>query len=186
LLARIWTFLINCWLWAAHLLHGGRQDNSLIFEQKNIKQMILNLSTLPKIRHTVCQLSRCVSTRLQLYLYRLCLHVSHRNTRVNGANFVVNRNKTRVNTLKYGTPFKRDYTALFSVGADDLSTQSKLQTLNLSNKKSRSSITENKNCNWWCWKLTLLKEMKVGSGWSVWNKYKGIGTVNILWYFVMH
>jgi len=47
--------------------------------------------------HTVCQLSG-VSTRFQMY--RPCLHVANRNARVNGANFAVNRHKTRVNTLK--------------------------------------------------------------------------------------
>jgi len=45
---------------------------------------------LPKIRHNLCQ----------LYLSRACLHVAYRNTRANGANFVVNHHKTRVNTLK--------------------------------------------------------------------------------------
>jgi len=51
-------------------------------------------TSLMKIWHTVCQLSG-VSARFQVY--RPCLHVAHRNTRVNGANFILNRN---VNTLK--------------------------------------------------------------------------------------
>jgi len=43
--------------------------------------------TLPKIRPTVCQLSGA-STWFQVYCPRL--HVAHRNTRVNGANFIAN------------------------------------------------------------------------------------------------
>jgi len=33
-------------------------------------------------------------------MYRPCLQVAHQNERVNGANFIVNRHKTGVNTLK--------------------------------------------------------------------------------------
>jgi len=65
---------------------------------------------LPKIRHTLCQLSG-VSTCFQVY--RPCLHVAHQNRCVNGANFDLNRHKTHVNR---STPFKRANTALFWVG----------------------------------------------------------------------
>jgi len=49
---------------------------------------------LAKLRHTVCQLSG-ISTCCQVYLpafylSRTCLYMAHRNTRANGANFVVN------------------------------------------------------------------------------------------------
>jgi len=39
-----------------------------------------------------------VSTRFQLY--QPCLHMAHRKTNANGANFVINCHKTRANTLK--------------------------------------------------------------------------------------
>jgi len=65
--------------------------------------------SLPKIKHTVCQLSG-VSIRFQVY--GLCLHVAHRNTRVKGENFVINCHQTHVNTLK---SLKRAYTALVMV-----------------------------------------------------------------------
>jgi len=70
---------------------------------RNLKASI----TLPKI----CQLSWV--THFQVY--RPCLQVAHWNTHVNGANFVVNRHKTLVNTLKSQyTPFKLLYTAFLS------------------------------------------------------------------------
>jgi len=49
----------------------------------------------PKIRHTVCQLS---GVSIWFHTYHPCLHLVDRNTRVYGANFIVNRHKTRVNT----------------------------------------------------------------------------------------
>jgi len=57
----------------------------------------LQYKSLSKIRHTVCQISG-VYTRFQVY--HPCLHVAHRNSCVNGANFVINHYKTCVNTLK--------------------------------------------------------------------------------------
>jgi len=41
---------------------------------------------------------RYIHTRFQVY--RPCPHVAHQNTRVNGANFVVNSHEARVNTLE--------------------------------------------------------------------------------------
>jgi len=64
--------------------------------------------SLPKIRHTVCQLSG-VSTRFQVNCPGL--HVAHWNTRGNSVNFVVNCHKTHINTLK--SSFKCACTALF-------------------------------------------------------------------------
>jgi len=60
-------------------------------------QLPVYLTALPKIRRTICQLSG-VSTRFQVYCPYL--QVVHRNTCVNGANFVMNRHKTHLNTLK--------------------------------------------------------------------------------------
>jgi len=56
-----------------------------------------HLLSLLKLRHAVCQISG-VSTCFQVY--PPCLQVAHRNTHVNGTNFIVNCHKTRLNALK--------------------------------------------------------------------------------------
>jgi len=61
-------------------------------------------TTRPKIRHAVCQLSG-VSTRFQVYppAFRCIAPVykwDTKNTRVNGAKFVINCHKTGANNLK--------------------------------------------------------------------------------------
>jgi len=76
----------------------------------NVKDFFLNifnfwLSDFPTKNKTHCvptfrsilSLSD-VSSRFQGY--HPCLHVAHRNTHVNGANFVINHHETHVNTLK--------------------------------------------------------------------------------------
>jgi len=65
--------------------------------EKGWKILFHAITSLPKIRHTVCQLSG-VSTRFRVY--HPCLYVAHRNTYVKGGNFVINCHKTLVNTLK--------------------------------------------------------------------------------------
>jgi len=57
-----------------------------------------NIPSLPKIRYAVCQNFQVNPPAFQVYCP--CSHVAHRNTRVNGANFIEDRHKTRVNTLK--------------------------------------------------------------------------------------
>jgi len=73
------------------------QENGIKPSKKEKLSGFLAILSLPKMRHTVCQLSG-VSTRFQVY--RPCLHLAHRNTHVNGANFVINSLKSSVNTFK--------------------------------------------------------------------------------------
>jgi len=63
------------------------------------QELKISLHSLPKIRHTVCQLSgvihllSCVSTHI--------LHLAHWNTHANGANFIINRHNTCEGTLDF-------------------------------------------------------------------------------------